>query len=439
MIVFDADQVRAIEGIRAFIKDTDRRFLLLTGFAGTGKTTTLAQGLAPRSPEIKLAYVAPTHQAVDVMREAADDPFAVFATLHSILELKERRNFDTGAVTYERDTFNTERKPRWNEFTLFIIDEASMVNSELFSHIIDNISSKQKVIFVGDKAQLPPIGERISKVFLPDVQQDLGMLVFTLTEIHRQTGDSAILPYATDIRNGLNPAKPLVALPGLIPIVGQDMMKQTLDTLFLSPEFKLNPRYAKVLTYHRNVAQNVNNYIRKQQHAHRNVEELDELYPGEFLLADCQYTTSLGPKIRNNQSFSIIDLTEDTLTIDEIVYPVYKAVIDVGRNGKVNQMLVTMPRNLKYWNQQLAAVDARIKKTRDSAVRRDLWRQWYAIKDSVLWYVYNYAITTHKAQGSTFVNTIMLLWDLKQNYTPGEFVKLWYTATTRASKNLYIE
>ena len=91
---------------------------------------------------------------------------------------------------------------------IFIIDEASMVNSYIFMALLEAIPVGAKIIIVFDYAQLPPIGAG-------NIASDLLNSQFSsvrFTKVHRQAEKSGILMDATKVRNGITPVDYLVAM-----------------------------------------------------------------------------------------------------------------------------------------------------------------------------------------------------------------------------------
>ncbi len=85
-----------------------------------------------------------------------------------------------------------------NEYDLIIVDEASMVDSAMFSSVIRYLekNNKTKVLFVGDKYQLPPPGVKEFTRIFKEVKDQ-----FNLTEIVRQAQDNPILRLTEEIRD----------------------------------------------------------------------------------------------------------------------------------------------------------------------------------------------------------------------------------------------
>lgn len=226
-----------LEGLRS---PHEYPFLVLSGYAGTGKTFMLKYALTKAVEEGLLDWgsisvCAPTHNAVGQIQEAIGIPAAFYGTLHSYLGLRPEQVKLTGEqekTLYKlMDDVESGSSADWDVETeqiyrslkvihelelegkqsfvpkgidkglleqtrLILVDEASMVGELLFSQIIllkDNAEAQQdlQVLFIGDPMQLPPVGEKMSRAFsLPSVGE--------LNEIVRYQG--AILQYCTTVR-----------------------------------------------------------------------------------------------------------------------------------------------------------------------------------------------------------------------------------------------
>ncbi|MEY4504045.1 MAG: hypothetical protein RL154_337, partial [Pseudomonadota bacterium] len=127
---------------------------ILSGYAGTGKTT-LIKLIAKELP--KSVLCAPTNKAVRVL-EALGSGRDCF-TIYSLLGLQMQEHEDKlKLVKIEKDNLA--------KYEYVIIDEASMLNSELLDYIDDaTIKYDIKFLFVGDPEQLNPIGEESSPIW----------------------------------------------------------------------------------------------------------------------------------------------------------------------------------------------------------------------------------------------------------------------------------
>lgn len=172
------------------IATSNDRFVLIQGYAGTGKSTLLQtlndKILAARSGQkIELKTLAPTNQAVNELREKGLES----QTLQSFIPDYERA-LKSGKVNYSN--------------TVFVIDEASMVaNNEWLKFVnIMNESNARVVVALGDKAQLSSIGA--GKPF--EIAQKAGFPMVELTDIVRQKTPELLTAVKSIIRGNYESA-----------------------------------------------------------------------------------------------------------------------------------------------------------------------------------------------------------------------------------------
>lgn len=158
---------------------------VITGGPGTGKTTIIKTLLeALDLPKQDVALAAPTGRAAKRMSEATGRPAL---TLHRLLEYNPGEN---GFLRDETDPIDAK---------LVIVDEASMVDLPLFFALTRALSDKTRLILVGDRDQLPPVGPGAP---LTDLIESGAVPVARLTEIFRQGKGSAIVEAAHAINEG---------------------------------------------------------------------------------------------------------------------------------------------------------------------------------------------------------------------------------------------
>ena len=179
--------------------------MILRGSAGTGKTT-LAGAIVRAMVALKqkLVLLAPTGRAAKVFSQNAGH--AAY-TIHRRI-YRQKSAGDLSAFSLN-DNLNRD--------TLFIIDEASMIANQgygdsafgsgcllddLMQFVYQNSDSNCRMLLIGDKAQLPPVGEDESPALLADVLQGYGMHVYEcdLNQVLRQGEESGVLWNATRIR-----------------------------------------------------------------------------------------------------------------------------------------------------------------------------------------------------------------------------------------------
>ena len=209
-------QQEAMAMITAFLNDEKGQIFILKGYAGTGKTT-LAGCIyrqllkRKRRPQV----MAPTGYAAKVLCSTIEGCGAT--TIHKgIYELAGSeidKDKGTAKIAFEVKLIGNTG--------IFLIDEASMISSRKQEHellrfgsdiLIDDILTYArtlfggKIIFIGDPAQLPPVGDNRSAALDEAFFKEKGLDVrsYILTDVVRQGKESAVLSNATTIRNMLN-------------------------------------------------------------------------------------------------------------------------------------------------------------------------------------------------------------------------------------------
>jgi hypothetical protein len=191
------EQKRCVKKIIKFLMDSSKKVFGLYGFAGTGKTTTcveLINYLLINRYIPKVVLTAPTHKALNVIKSkfkpylkiiyetltnkkleinSFDDILIKlnqinividFITIHKLLGFKNNYNKD-GDIIFIRDS--TIKKSLVNNYDLVVIDECSMVSLNMLDVIFDTIrKTNKKILFSGDPAQLPPVNESQSFIFI---------------------------------------------------------------------------------------------------------------------------------------------------------------------------------------------------------------------------------------------------------------------------------
>lgn len=222
------------------------KVFVLKGYAGTGKTSMISS-LVKSLPSLgkRTVLLAPTGRAAKVLAQYSGKPAS---TIH-------RKIYMQTVLAGGMVKITLRSNPHKN--TLFIVDEASMIQGEsisddfqLFSsrNLLDDLmefvfSSNCRLLLCGDVAQLPPVGLQISPAL--DLQYlkasyPLAADEFELKEVVRQQKESGILANATLLRNylGMEQYQPpyfhLVNFPDIVRLHGsefEEALNQSLHTL----------------------------------------------------------------------------------------------------------------------------------------------------------------------------------------------------------------
>jgi exodeoxyribonuclease-5 len=189
MLTLSPDQTKALETILRWYKTgrEQNQFITLGGYAGTGKTTIIAvlrQELAKIDPKLKVGFASYTGKAARVMRNKLSEQQVIskqdsIGTIHSLIY--------SPIVNDREEIIGWDTKEKIDP-NLIIIDEASMVDSNIWRHLL---SYKVPIIAVGDHGQLPPISGNFNLIEKP---------LLKLQEIHRQAKLNPIIGLSIQAR-----------------------------------------------------------------------------------------------------------------------------------------------------------------------------------------------------------------------------------------------
>lgn len=213
-VVLTQSQQQVLEDIKSFMA-SDSSVFILCGYAGTGKTTMIKRIADYISKTCRVSLMAPTGRAARVLKEKTGyDAYTIHRGIYS-----------TGGIVAKevKDIAESEFKirfpiARFEDQIVAIIDEASMLSSQTIKHelyqfgtnnLMDDLltfvrpSHGGKIIFIGDPAQLPPVGDSVSQALNPEffINKNLKVKKTELSEVLRQTGDSVILKNSIQIRS----------------------------------------------------------------------------------------------------------------------------------------------------------------------------------------------------------------------------------------------
>lgn len=401
---------------------------LLIGDAGSGKTFLMAQ-VAKKflSRGKSVICAAPTHKAVSVMaaKMAAAGVPVQCLTIHSLLSLKPK-------VVADRQVF--ERKSRADPVMedVVIIDECSMLGSDLMRHIKRYLPNSF-VLFVGDRAQLPPVGETESQSFGTFVKSRLRTIV-------RQGAGNPILDAASILRESqaagqMNWSWVKAAKSDAGGIYMPSDPEAWMKRAFTSKEFEADPDSFRYLAWRNDRVARINTMVRRWRYG----ENLSTPFmPGERIMLR-------KPLLRGDM---IVFNTNDEVDLLEINRSTKQFAFSAGANGmqawEVNiptwEMklrypgsddveVAHMPSDEREWNR----AESRLRD--EAADHRDRWGEMHRMRAAVVKCQSVYALTCHNSQGSTFGRVFLDLPDIAPRAESNllECQQMLYVAVTRPS------
>ena len=447
------EQEHALDVFSLFMTDrSEQVVMILRGAAGTGKTT-LAGAIVKAMVSLnqKLILLAPTGRAAKV--------FSLHAG-HSAYTIHRRIYRQKSAGSLSAFTLNDNL----NRDTLFVVDEASMIANQGYGesafgsgYLLDDLMQfvyngmNCRMLLIGDKAQLPPVGEEESPALSADMLRGYGMKVYEcdLNQVLRQSEASGILWNATRIRE-INPLSlPKVRCKGFpdIQVVPGDELVESLASSYS----RVGMDETMVITRSNKRANIYNQGIRNTI-----LDREDELCRGDLLM------------IVKNNYFWMEELTADGLpsTVNQMSFIANGDLAVVQRVRHVHELYgfrfaeVTM-QFPDYDNFELTAiVNLDSMTTEAPALTREQQEQLYnaVLEDyadiphmadrikklktdryyNALQVKFAYAVTCHKAQGGQWAHIYLDQGYMTDDMLSPDYIHWLYTAFTRATEKLFL-
>ncbi len=425
--------------------EQERTAFMLKGYAGTGKTT-LVGSLVKTLPyfKYKAVLLAPTGRAAKVMANYADRKAF---TIHKCIY---RRTADpiAGRLQFVRQRNYYTR-------TVFIVDEASMLADDpgmgkngLLADLLDYVFEhpSNKLMLVGDTAQLPPVKQDFSHGLDADYlssQFNLSITETELTEVTRQGLESGILYNATLLRDQLSEQKFKIQFQTKR---FKDFYRMTGEKL----EEGLHYAYNKYGTENTIVVCRSNKMaVQYNQHIRSRILFYeDEIVAGDYLmivrnnyfvlpedsqagfLANGDFVEVL--KIKNFEEIHGFRFV--TLVLQLIDYPdqdEFEAKVILNTLYSAAPSLTEEESKQLFDSVMEDYKDVVTKKERNEAIRNDLYLNALQVK-------FAYALTCHKSQGGQWDAVFVDQGFLKPEMLNREFIRWAYTGITRAKSELFL-
>ncbi len=477
-IILTDDQRHALEELHFFL-ESDSRVFILQGYAGSGKTT-LLKGFVEylNTMEKKYQLMAPTGRAAKVINQKTGfTSTTIHKGIYSFEALQEISNSEEDSNLSFLYQFKIRNNPEVHDSVL-IVDEASMVSDIMsqgeffrfgsghllqdlmsYSRILD-VTATSKIIFIGDPAQLPPIGMNSSPALDPNYLKDtygISVLLAEMKEVKRQDAKNGILISATKIRKCLTSGY----------FNDFDLRENNQD--IFNPAYhdyletyKQHNGHKIIICYKNKTALDLNTSIRRDKYG----DDLPIQSSDTVIIGGNNYSLGI-----MNGEFAIVSEASPSIESREIRYYNKEGKTESVRltwrsislvipdennqsrtvNGFILENYLYGDNYLKSEEQRALYVDfknrhPKLKKGTEEfkeAIINDKYFNCILLK-------YGYAVTCHKAQGGEWANAFVF-WDIgthanfnfyeaehdRSGKTNSGFYRWAYTAVTRASKKLY--
>ena len=446
-----AEQEYALDVFARFMTDSDDQVvMIMRGSAGTGKTT-LAGAIvrAMAALKQKMILLAPTGRAAKVFSLNAGH---VAYTIHRRIY----RQKSAGDLS----SFNLN--DNLNRDTLFIIDEASMIANQGYGDsafgsgcLLDDLmtfvyqsgrGSNCRMLLIGDKAQLPPVGEDESPALMADVLRCYGMRVYEcdLNQVLRQGEESGILWNATQIRQMITHDEmtqlPKVRFAGFadIQMVPGGELIDALSTSY----YRVGTDETIVITRSNKRANIYNQGIRNQV-----LDREDELCRGDqLMIVKNNYFWTEGSKeipfiangdiavvqrVRHVHELYGFRFAEVTMQLPD--YDDFELTATVCLDTLTSEApALTHEQKEQLYNAVMEDyADIPQKTERIKKMKTDGYYNALQVK-------FAYAVTCHKAQGGQWAHVYLDQGYMIDDMLTPDYIHWLYTAFTRATEQLYL-
>lgn len=417
----NTDQSNALEDMKEFVLSSKDSFFILKGYAGTGKTTCMRELIKLLNGRI--AFTAPTNKATRVLRDmlTTEEYKPETCTIYSLLGLRMEADGEVKVLSApEDDALDL------SNYRLVVVDEGSMLNSQVWKYIeAAAFTSSVKFIIMGDKAQLPPVGEPESPVFKLENSAEL-------TKVMRH--DNQILTLATKIREAQGKVSHQYQIRddndaegGVYLLTASAFHAKMYD--YAKQGLFSQIGYCKALAW-RNVVVDKMNAIIRSAIFDSNVRWL----VGDRIVVARRAESLEGKTIANTDDEGTVTqvlMGEHPVFSDMMVYHLYVTLDD---NRQVVLYALHELSKLKFERRR----DELSRLAKVASNRRKAWAEYWHFNDSFHDVRYGYAITVHRSQGSTYKEVFVDRLDITKNPSNKEALQCLYVAVTRPQKRLFI-
>ena len=431
------EQAKAADAMLDFLTNpfNVKPYFVLTGAAGTGKTTMLKEVLKQLpfpNPYIAKSAAAVAHAAKNVLMQSLGHGLEYY-TVAQWLGLNMNYTED-GKVIF---TPSRRSNPRLKYQNLAILDEASMINDQLYHQITNMVNQHNiKLIVLGDVFQLPPVEQEHDSLFFENADAELTQSmrfkgpISVIADVYRQsiadindgyTGSPFILNEKTERQDSWDETLKtgyffLNNLNEVLDIAAADI-KEHIDDI----------NHARLLAFKNANVAYLNHEIRKRLYG----SDTAQFERGEIVISNGGYSQRKKQIIYNGEMLKVINFKE-------IAGPNDVPCLAVNLEGVISNGSIPVVKNTP---EAIAAYEEGLNKRKRLALRDpSQWKHYYDYIAQYAWFDYGYAVNSHKAQGQT-LNTVYVMegeiMSVKPLTLKQKFQSL-YVSTTRPTNKLYI-
>ena len=400
-------QTKALDAFQTFLLDPVETVYVLSGYSGTGKTTLvktlleetpkffkLAKMVDPLAPDFSIELTATTNKAAENFGSLTG---AEVKTIHSFLGLRVMTNYETGVTTL------TPKSHIKKENVLLFIDEASYVDKALLGWVF-KLTTKCKIVFIGDPAQLTPVKSSGTPVF------DANFSGAHLDEVVRQAAGNPIVDLSTKFRETVTTGEFFNFTPDghAIKYMSREDFNRAITDEFSRADWKYQD--SKVLAWTNKCVINYNHAVSDL------VGGTPEFQVGDYAVVN-KFVSFRGTSLKTDQLVQITKISPELH---------YHGV--VGNEFTLDHYVTLfMPKN----NVDKKVLLKQLKTNEQYAVLEEIDTTWVDLRAA-------YACTINKAQGSTYERVFIDLDDIRRCNSGDQIARMLYVGVSRAKTTVFL-
>ncbi len=438
------DQQTLLSLTEEFISaEEPRNILLISGYAGTGKTSFIGSFIITLSQlKIKTMLLAPTGRAAKVLSKySRKNAFTIHRIIYATADKLD-------------GNFHMSLSKNSAKNTLFIVDESSMipeysidnkgvVGRNLLEDLVEYVYSGEncKLIFIGDSGQLPPVGS----LFSPALDQKYMSMHFNsfqisqvhLTQVMRQSLSSGILYNASNLRSdskniqlNLGEFTDIISIDGL---TLQEFLEKSYDTVGSEETILITRSNKRANEFNRQIRSRI---LWREESLQANddlmIVKNNYYWAQKFkvgFLANGELIRVL--KLKKKETLYGVDfihatvelLDQEESTMDVILFE--ESLYCEGPNlerDRIKQLFFEIEKDYTH---------IKSKTTRYAEIMKNPYFNALQVK-------FSYAVTCHKSQGGQWKHVFIDFGYMTPEMIDEEYKRWLYTALTRASEKVFL-